>query len=229
MRTMFSLSLVLLASLLTLPVAMADEPAAPQWKELFNGKDLDNWKSTEFGGEGEVKIVEKQLVLNTGEPLTGVTWRGGELPKENYELVCRAQRTEGLDFFCGITFPIGESHASFIPAGWSGGVTGLSSINGYDASENETTTYYAFESKKWYDIKIQVTGKIVQVFVNKDRVIRITREGKKINTRFEVDLSKPLGLAAFRSKGVIESLKIRTLTAEEIVEADKPAPVKKSE
>lgn len=203
-------------------VSRADEPAEVKWRTLFNGKDLDDWKATDFGGEGNVDVKDKLLILSVGEPLTGVTWKGDELPKENYELVCRAQRMEGLDFFCGITFPIGESHASFIPAGWSGGVTGLSSINGYDASENETTTYVKFENKKWYDFKIQVTGKTVVVFVDKDRVIRITREGKKINTRIEVDLSKPLGLAAFRSKGAIETLKIRDLSAAEIAEIDKP-------
>src|SRR6188472_1282036 len=107
----------------------ADEPAKkdePQWKSLFDGKTLEGWKTTKFGGEGEVEVKDGVIILNTGTDMTGITYTG-KVPKTNYELLIEAQRLDGFDFFAGVTFPVGDSFASFIPGGWGGGVTGVSS------------------------------------------------------------------------------------------------------
>src|SRR5438094_358758 len=135
--------------LLTTVAIQADEPAKkdePKWKSLFNGKDLEGWKSTKFGGEGEVIVEKGAIILDRGSEMTGVTYTG-KVPKNNYELVVEAQRLDGFDFFAGATFPVGDEFASFIPGGWGGGVTGISSINGRDASENETTQPFTYKDK----------------------------------------------------------------------------------
>ena len=38
-----------------------------------------------------------------------------------------------------------------------GGVVGLSSIGGFDASENETTQFVEFKNGQWYKIRLRVT------------------------------------------------------------------------
>lgn len=197
---------------------LAAEPAKkdkPQWKPLFNGEDLDGWKSTAFGGEGEVEVKDGAIILNPGTDMTGVTYTG-KLPKTNYELVVEAQRLEGLDFFAATTFPVGDSHASFIPGGWAGGVTGISSINGLDASENETTKYRPYKDKTWYAFRIRVTDDRLLVWVDDKLEVDVERKDKKFSTRGEVDLSKPLGIATWNTKGAIRTVKVRELSEAEI-------------
>jgi hypothetical protein len=162
-----------------------------------------------------VEVKEGAIILNPGSDMTGVTFTG-EVPKVNYELLIEAQRQEGLDFFAATTFPVGDGFASFIPGGWAGGVTGISSINGFDASENETTKYHPYKDKTWYTFRIRVTGDKVLVWVDDKLQINVDREDKKFTTRGEVDLSKPLGIATWNTKGAIRAVKLRELSADEV-------------
>ena len=86
------------------------------------------------------------IVLGEGGDLTGVNF-AGELPRMNYELSLEAKRVQGSDFFCGLTFPVGQECCTMIVGGWGGGLVGISSINGNDASENETTQIRKFEDE----------------------------------------------------------------------------------
>ena len=115
------------------------------WQPLFDGKTLANWKPTKFSGEGAVKVENGRLVLEAGKTLTGITWAGPALPTTNYEIALQAMRVEGRDFFAGVTFPVDDSFCSLILGGWGGAVVGLSSINGMDASENDTSQSIEFE------------------------------------------------------------------------------------
>ncbi|HEY2342197.1 MAG TPA: DUF1080 domain-containing protein, partial [Chthoniobacteraceae bacterium] len=75
--------------------ALADEPAAkPAEKDIFDGKTLTGWKATDFAGAGEVAVKDGTLVLNAGDPLTGVNYTG-QTPKMNYEITLEAMRVEG--------------------------------------------------------------------------------------------------------------------------------------
>ena len=125
----------------------------PGWKPLFDGKTLTNWQPTKFVGEGAVKVENGQIILEAGKDLTGITWTGEKPPDRNYELTLQAMRVEGRDFFAGVTFPVGDSFCSLILGGWGGTVVGLSSINGMDASENETSQSIEFTSGRWYTIR----------------------------------------------------------------------------
>jgi hypothetical protein len=197
----------------------ADEPAKkdePKWKSLFNGKDLEGWKSTSFGGEGEVLVEKEAIILNRGSDMTGITFTG-KVPKNNYELLVVAQRLDGFDFFAGVTFPVGDSFASFIPGGWGGGVTGLSSINGRDASENETTQPFTYKDKTWYQFRIRVTDDKVRVWIDGKQQVDVDRKDKIFSLRSEVEPNKPLGIATYATKGAVQTIKLRELTAEEIL------------
>src|SRR5437870_2443008 len=98
-----SLFLVLLTSIL----ALAQDKAPAGVEPLFNGKNLDGWKVTDFGGEGEVRVEDGQIIMRMGQPLTGITLAdGSKLPTDNYEFSLQAMKRKGDDFFCGVTFPI---------------------------------------------------------------------------------------------------------------------------
>lgn len=221
------LLLILLAS----GVSQAEEPADVQepasdaatvneneeeaGQKLFNGEDLEGWEITNFGGEGDVRVEEECLILDLGEPLTGVTWVGEDLPTLNYEIRLQAKRVEGNDFFCGFTFPVGDDHCTLVLGGWGGGVVGLSSINGADASENETTRYVAFERDRWYDVKIRVDETHIQAWLDDTRVANIDHTQEEIGVRIEMTLCRPLGISTFRTRGAIRNLRICELDASE--------------
>ena len=181
------------------------------WEPLFDGKTLANWTRTKFIGEGPVTVENGQIVLASGNDLTGITWSGPPLPTTNYELTLRAMRVEGGDFFAGITFPVGGSFCSLILGGWGGTVVGLSSINGMDASENATSQSIAFEQKRWYDVRIRVTPEKIEAWLDKRQIIDQPLTGIQVDVRIEVDASKPLGIASWRTRAALTDIRLRRL------------------
>jgi hypothetical protein len=212
---------IFLAATAALSVAgplLAEEKKEPEkkdgakWEPLFNGKNLDGWKVTKFGGEGEVTAEDGKLTIEMGQPLSGITWKKKDPPhKINYEIRLEAMRAKGTDFFCGLTFPFNDTHCSFICGGWGGGVTGLSSINSLDASENGTTTYQEYKNEKWYKIRVRVEPKRIQCWIDDKQVVDQEITDQKVGTRIEVDENKPLGLATYDTTAVIRNFEIRPL------------------
>lgn len=185
--------------------------AEAAWKPLFDGKSLEGWVSTNFGGEGDVSVDDGKITLEMGSSLTGITYTG-DVPKTNYEIRLDAMPVDGIDFFCGLTFPVADSHCSFIVAGWAGSVVGLSSIDGKDASENETTRYMSFDSGRWYRIRVRVTPERIVTWIDDKKIVDQSIVGRKITTRGEVDLSKPLGISSFETKAALRNIEIRELS-----------------
>lgn len=196
------------ALLLALCALTADKPA---WQPLFDGKSLDGWKVVEFGGDGDVKVDDGRILMKMGNSLTGVTYAGDDLPKSNYEIELEAMRVDGIDFFCALTFPVADSHCSFIVGGWAGAVVGLSSIDNKDASENETTQYVTFKTGQWYRLRVRVTDDNISAWIDDKQVVNQDIKDRKISTRNEVDLSKPLGLSAWQTTSAVRGMKLRKL------------------
>lgn len=196
------------------PAEKKDDGA--KWEPLFNGKDLENWKKTKFGGEGEVEVKDGAIIIEQGQPMSGITWKGKEAPyKQSYEIRLEAKRVKGSDFFCGLTFPFNDTHCSLICGGWGGGVTGLSSINFHDASENATTTYREYKNDQWYKIRVQVEPTKIQAWIDDKQVVDQEIKDHKVTTRTEVDDSKPLGIATYDTAAAIRNFEIRPLKKKE--------------
>ena len=138
------------------------------WRSMFDGKTLDGWRETPFARHGSVKVEDGALIIEPGGPMTGVT-RTGDAPKSRYEVRFEAKRVRGGDFFASVTFPVGDSYCTFVTGGWGGDIVGLSSINGWDASENETRAYFEFEAGRWYDLRLEVAGRRVRTNPRMDR------------------------------------------------------------
>jgi len=202
---------VLLLSLAAVDHAQTGKAREPAWQALFDGKTLTNWKPTKFAGAGAVKVENGQVILEAGGSLTGITWAGPELPTTNYEIALQAMRVDGRDFFTGLTFPVDDSFCSLILGGWGGTVIGLSSINGMDASENDTSQSVDFESGRWYRVRIRVTPAKIEAWLDDRQIIDQELKGNKISTRIEVDLSQPLGVASWKTKSALRDFRLRRL------------------
>ena len=176
----------------------------------LDNRSLKGWEVTDFGPQGPVYVSGDGIILGMGDGCTGITWRG-EFPKNNYEVSLEAKRVEGNDFFCGLTFPVGKNPCSLIIGGWGGTTVGLSCIDGMDASENETTTLMSFEKEKWYKIRLKVTDSFIQAFVDSTKIVDFKYPGRRISIRPEVELSKPFGIASWRTTAAIRDIRVMGL------------------
>jgi hypothetical protein len=177
---------------------------------LFNGKDLTGWRVVDqydFQWHGKVYAEDGVIHIEEGMPMSGIGWEG-EFPKENYEISLEAMRTTGFDFFCGMTFPVGDSWVTLICGGWGGWVVGLSNIDDYNASENLTTKGMEFDSKRWYRIRVRMTDKI-EVWIDGDKVIEVNREGHVFAVWEEQSPIKPFGIATWQTGSALRNITLR--------------------
>lgn len=195
----------------------ADEPRPTV---LFDGRTLDGWSKTDFYGaeKVDVRVDDGRIILPVGNSLSGVTSTRTDLPKTNYQLTYEAMRLEGTDFFAAATFPVGDSFLTLVNGGWGGHITGLSSLDGADASENETARGFSYKNNTWYRFRIRVTDRAIRCFVDEKPMIAVDVENRQLGTRIEVRASQPLGFAAWESAGALRKIEIRDLAPAEIAE-----------
>ncbi len=175
--------------------------------QLFDDKCLTLWQPV-FEYSGTVNLSDSLVTLHRGGYLTGITWNG-PVPRKNYEIELDAKRIEGLDFFCGLTFPVGDSFASLILGGWGGFTTGISSINGIDASENGTADVILFEKNTWYHVRLRVTPHRIQAWVDDRNIVDLDTTGKSIAVRRDVEESTPLSLMTYNTTGAFKTMTLK--------------------
>jgi hypothetical protein len=185
--------------------------AGEDWQVMFDGKSLAGWKVTDFDIHGPVECRSGLMVLHLGTPFTGVNWTN-KFPEVNYEITLEAMRVEGPDFFCGLTVPVRDSFCSLIVGGWGGSLVGISSLDDLDASENETTSFETFEKERWYQIRMRVTEKKIQAWIDDHKVIDVDVTEKRVSLRpGDIELSKPFGVASWNTVAAIREVKMRTV------------------
>ncbi len=175
---------------------------------LFNGRNLDGWaicKKFAFERHGKVEARDGALVLETGSPMTGVYWKG-PFPSENYEVSLEAARLDGSDFFCGMTFPVGDSFCTLILGGWGGMVVGLSNVDHMSAAENTTTYGMRFTTDQWYRIRLRVSPEHIEAWIDDERVIRQERGKHAFDIWMEQEPAKPFGINTWETTGAIRNL-----------------------
>lgn len=178
---------------------------------LFDGQSLKNWTKTEYGGEGPVSVKDGRIVVEMGAQLSGVTWSGPPLSKTNYEVSLEAMKLDGSDFFCGIAFPVDKATASFVAGGWGGGVCGISSIDGGNASENETSVVKSFAKDRWYRFRLRVEPEKILVWLDDEKIIDVGIKGRQVEIHPAMEAGLPLGLATYTTTAAFRNVKFRNL------------------
>ncbi len=200
------------------PVGAEEPPAA---LALFDGKTLEGWKKVESYKAGGVKVEDGAIVIEAGGPMSAVVSTRTDLPTTDYELSFEAKRTSGQDFFAAATFPVGNSFITLVNGGWGGSVTGLSSINGSDASENETRRFVKYQDNTWYRFRVQVTDEVIRCWIDDKETFAVNYKGQQVKTRIETRPHQPLGFATYRSTGAVKNVQVRKLTASEVAATNK--------
>jgi alpha-L-rhamnosidase len=190
----------------------AKTSGAPAEQSLFDGKKLGKWKPADFSEKAnDITVANGELRIATGKPMAGIVWDGALPARNNYEIELDAKRTDGHDFFCGLTFPVGKDPCTLVCGGWGGAVVGLSCVDGYDASENSTTKTVEFKNNQWYHIKVRVTDNKIEAWIDDEQLVEQEREGHRISVRMEVEPTIPLGVATWNTGSALRNIKFRKL------------------
>ncbi|MEC7583104.1 MAG: DUF1080 domain-containing protein [Planctomycetota bacterium] len=188
---------------------VAPDPGPP-WQPLFDGVSLAGMTRTNYGGEGEVSVVDGQLRQLPGSPLTGIHIEGWQ-PTPNYQIEVVAARLAGQDFFCGLTFPVSSEHLTLVLGGWGGTVSGISNLDGLDASSNDTRRLRYFENGRFYRILVTVTQEHLDVTIDGEPFLAANLAGRQLGLRAEMEPSRPVGFACFQTEAAVSSLRWRPL------------------
>ena len=180
----------------------------PEPTSLFDGRSLGRWKPVNFGGEGEVSVVDGAIRLERGNDLTGVVWTG-PVPRAPFRVDLEARRLDGTDFFCALTVPVAGSYCSLVVGGWGGTVVGFSSLDGLDASENESSRTVMFEDNRWYRIGLDVSATHLKGYVDGALVTESALAGREVDVRIEMLPCRPLGIASWRTTSDLRALTLQ--------------------
>jgi hypothetical protein len=198
---------VLLPALLCCGGAVAGE-----WISLFDGKTLKGWTEAGFDGRGAVAVKDGVIVIGKGR-MTGITYTGS-FPKSGYEIRFEAVRMEGNDYFAGITFPVKDTFCTWVNGGWDGTVSGLSNLDGDDASENDTSINRDFVKGRWYRFRLEVTENRIRGWLDDALLIETELKGRRVGLReFEMELNTPLGFSTYKTIAGLRNVEYRLLDA----------------
>jgi hypothetical protein len=88
---------------------------------------------------------------------------------------------------------------------------GLSSLDGEDASSNETTKFMTFENKRWYKIRLVVKPSTIQAWIDGEKMVDVVTTDRRISIRMEVEQSVPFGIASWSTTGALRNIRIKEL------------------
>ncbi len=189
------------------------KPTPPQ--NLLDTAHLSSWKPAGIPEEGQVIVEKDQITLHSGAPMTGVrfeAWQTPAFPTTRYAIDYEAMRVSGSDFFGTLTFPVGQSHLSFVMGGWGGNLVGLSSIDYQDASENSTRGNLDFINDRWYHVRIEVRDDEIRAWIDQKPFINVNITGRRLELRGgHIEKCLPFGFTTYLSSARIRSIVLERL------------------
>ncbi len=185
---------------------------------LFDGATLAGWRILRDKGytsPGRVHVQDGTIRLETGRMQTGIAWNG-DFPRDDYEVSLEAMRVAGYDFFCGMTFPVGDEPCTLIIGGWGGSVVGLSNVDHMHAAENVTTTGRSFETGRWYRIRLRVTPQRISAWIDNDLVIDLLRADHRFSVWWEQESAVPLGIGTWDTAAALRNIRLTRLSPDAV-------------
>ena len=218
-RSRVSRRVLLAGGVLALVFPFLAAGAPPAAEPLFDGRTLAGWVPSGFEGERGVRVERDfepgraAIVIEAGTTLGGITSTlGARLPRMNYEVAFEAMRVAGGDFFGALTFPVENTACTFVLGGWGGAVVGISSIDGMDASGNETTREMEFTDRRWYRVRVRVTPGHIEAWIDETRVVDLATTGRLLSLRpGDIQKARPLGISTYMTKAAVRAVVLKRL------------------
>ena len=174
-----------------------------------NWMDSSNWEVVSeymFEDHGKVLFEHDQIILRGGDPATGIRYLG-ETARDFYQVTFEAKRVTGNDFFCGMTFPVGQQYCTLILGGWSGTIVGLSNVDDEPAVENITANTFDFKNDRWYTIRLEVADSL-GVWIDDRKVVELKRGTHRFSLWWEQEEMVPFGIATWgNTTGAVRNLR----------------------
>ena len=101
-----------------------------------------------------------------------------------------------------------------IGRGWGGSIVGLSNVDGFNASENETTKVMSFKDEQWYTVHLRVTSEKIEATIDGDLVVEQTREGHTFTIYDELQPIRPLGFFSWMTTAALRGIRVKRLWPE---------------
>ena len=90
----------------------------------------------------------------------------------------------------------------------------MSSINGMDASENQTTEFKKFENNQWYRISLRVMDNRIQGWIDQKLFLDVDTTDVSVGMRIgEIEESAPLGVATWMTSSSLRDIRLRQVQA----------------
>jgi hypothetical protein len=191
-----------------------------KWQSLFDGKTLLGWRNVArfpvkpengTGKGGKVRVESGQMLLEFGEPMTGVECTR-EFPATDYEILLEAKRVEGGFDFCNLVFPV-ESARCALVMGRGGATVGLDAVDGLRAEGNHTARNMAFQQGRWYRIRLRVAKAKIEAWIDDEKVVDLETAGRVFSLPVEYGQFKSLGVCAWATIAAIRNVTARRLGA----------------
>ena len=87
-----------------------------------------------------------------------------------------------------------------------GGAMGLSNIDGMSAVENQTSTFRDYKTGQWYQIRLRVTEKKIETWIDDEQVIDLYTEGHKFSIWWQQEPARPFGIATWCTSSALRNL-----------------------
>lgn len=185
--------------------------------DLLDATLSSHWQQSGIPDEGVLQRSGQELTLPAGQPMTGCkfsAWQDLGLPGTDYRIDYEAMRVEGEDAFGMCTFPVAGhgAHATFVIGGWGGTLTGISSIDFKDASENSTRAEQRFANGVWHRVHLEVRPDDIRAWVNDRPVVNVSIKGRNVSLRpGYIDHCLPFGFATWNTEARIRAVRISRL------------------
>jgi WD40 repeat protein/serine/threonine protein kinase/formylglycine-generating enzyme required for sulfatase activity len=188
------------------------------WQLLFDGKSLDGWQVIEMGKEfvrhGRVFAKDGQLVMEKGDPATGIK-STRSLPKIDYEVSLEAMRHGGTGSMCEVIFPVNDQSCKLDLGGGDNKYVYIEHVDGHTGPNNVTRQDMVCENDRWYSLRLRVTDVAIQVWVDDEKVVDFAPEGRVFSLHPNQKPLAPFGLRTWKTHSTLRNIRLRRLKPED--------------
>ena len=160
-----------------------------------------------------MKVENGQIILEAGKDLTGITWTGEKPPDRNYELDAAGQARRGRGLFCRGHLPC-RRLVLLADSRWVGrhGRRAVEHQRYGRVGERDVAVNRVRRRAAGTTIRLRVTAEKIEAWLDERRIVDVALKGNQIDTRIEMILSQPIGMASWRTKAALRDIRLRRLS-----------------